>query len=45
MTFTIIVMVLVIVWALKTIIKELDVGDILKERTKSKIRERVGDEE
>ena len=45
MTFTILVMILVIVWAAKTIIKELDLGDVMKERTKAKIRERVNEED
>ena len=42
--FTVIVMALVIVWAIKVIIKELDLGDIIKERSKSKIRERMDDD-
>ena len=44
MTFTILVMILVIVWAIKTIIKELDLGGIIKERTKERIRERCEDD-
>ena len=39
MTFTILVMILVIVWACKTIIKELEIGDILKERTTRRKRD------
>lgn len=42
--FTVIVMALVIVWAIKVIIKELDLGDIIKERSKNKIRERMDDD-
>lgn len=42
--FTVIVMVLVIAWAIKAIVKELDLGDIIKERSKSRIRERMDDD-
>ena len=41
MTFTVLVMCLVIVYAIKTICKELDVGGLLKER--SHRRERIED--
>lgn len=44
MTFTILVMILVIVWAVKTIVRELDLGGVIRERTKERIRERCGDD-